>query len=95
MVEPFEDPEITGFEPLYYTYRKEDGFITRYCALLGMNDPLCLFLGNYDRYSALTGKRTEMPHKEEDKGGYCSIYPIIIKGISSLLINRNRRGEKR
>ncbi|MDO8727305.1 MAG: hypothetical protein Q7J35_14640 [Candidatus Methanoperedens sp.] len=49
MTEPFQDREIAGTEPLYYNYRKEDGYITRYCAMLGMNDPLCLFLGNYDR----------------------------------------------
>ncbi len=42
MTEPFQDREIAGTEPLYYTYRKEDGYITRYCAMLGMNDPLCL-----------------------------------------------------
>lgn len=73
MVEPFDDPEIVASEPIEYTYRANDGYITRYCALLGMNDPLCLFLGNYDRYCALTGKWTEMPHKEEDKGGYLKI----------------------
>ena len=37
MIEPFQDREIAGTEPLYYTYRKEDGYITRYCAMLGMN----------------------------------------------------------
>ncbi|MBI4743983.1 MAG: glycosyltransferase [Actinobacteria bacterium] len=42
MVEPFEDKEIIASEPIKYTYRKEDSFITRYCALMGMNDPLCL-----------------------------------------------------
>ena len=73
MVEPFQDKEIIASEPLYYTYRKEDGYITRYCALLGMNDPLCLFLGNYDRYCTLTGKWTEMPVEEEDKGNYLKI----------------------
>ena len=50
MVEPFEDREITGTEPLYYTYREKDGYIDRYCALIGMNDPFCLFMGNYDRF---------------------------------------------
>jgi len=54
MIEPFQDREIAGTEPLYYTYRKEDGYITRYCAMLGMNDPLCLFLGNYDRIKIIT-----------------------------------------
>lgn len=73
MIEPFNDPEIVASEPIEYTNRREDGYITRYCALLGMNDPLCLFLGNYDRYCTLTGQWTEMPHKEEDKGGYLKI----------------------
>lgn len=73
MAEPFQDPEIIASEPLYYTYRRIDPYITRYCALLGMNDPLCLFLGNYDRYCAITDKWTEMPHKEENKGNYLKI----------------------
>lgn len=94
MVEPFEDPEVVGSEPLYYTYQRDDGYITRYCALLGMNDPLCLFLGNYDRYSTLTNKWTEMPHEETDKGGYVKIeleknhLPTI--GANGFLIRRSR-----
>ena len=51
MVEPFTDKEIILSEPIRYTYRKSDPALTRYFALLGMNDPLCLFIGNYDRYS--------------------------------------------
>jgi glycosyltransferase involved in cell wall biosynthesis len=42
MIVPFIDPEIITSEPLYYTYRPDDGYITHYCALLGMNNPLCL-----------------------------------------------------
>jgi len=41
--------------------------------MLGMNDPLCLFLGNYDRICMVTGKWTEMPVIEEDKGNYIKI----------------------
>lgn len=63
MVEPFQDAEIIASEPIRYTYRKEDGYITRYCAIMGMNDPLCYFLGNYDRECALSGRWTEMPHE--------------------------------
>ena len=70
MVEPFKDPGIVGAEPLYYTYRKEDSLITRYCALLGMNDPICLYLGNYDRYSYVTGKWTELLVKTRDNGSF-------------------------
>lgn len=70
MVQPFEDTSIIGAEPLYYTYRKEDSSKTRYCALLGMNDPVCLYLGNYDRYSYVTGKWTELLVRTRDEGNY-------------------------
>ena len=92
MVKPFQDEEIIGAEPLYYSYRKTDGYITRYCALIGMNDPLCLFLGNYDRYSYLTGKWTELNVKQEDKGSYLKVelsekeIPTI--GANGFLIRR-------
>lgn len=70
MVEPFSDPEIIGAEPWEFTWRSQDGFIDRYCALMGMNDPVCYFLGNYDRFCILTGKWTGLPVEEEDKGGW-------------------------
>ncbi len=70
MVEPFSDPEIIGCEPIRYTYRRKDGLITRYSALVGMNDPLCYFLGNYDRENLISGKWTALPVPTEDKGNY-------------------------
>jgi glycosyltransferase involved in cell wall biosynthesis len=74
MVEPLlKNPEALGSEPIQYTWRKEDGFITRYCALIGMNDPLVMFLGNYDRINLITGKWTETPHDENDRGSYLSV----------------------
>lgn len=79
MVEPFKDKEIFGSEPLEYTWRKKDGFITRYCALIGMNDPLCLFLGNYDRMNFLTNKWTEISLKTENQEGWIKI--TLPKGV--------------
>ncbi|MFA6561643.1 MAG: glycosyltransferase [Verrucomicrobiia bacterium] len=73
MMEPFDDSEIVASEPLQYTYRAQDGMITRYCALIGMNDPLCLFLGNYDRYCQLTGKWTELPVEVEERADYLKV----------------------
>ena len=73
MLSPFSDSEIIATEPLEYTCRKEDPALTRYFALLGMNDPICLFTGNYDRTSAVTGKWTELPVAQEDKGGYLKL----------------------
>lgn len=92
MVEPFEDPEVAASEPLEYVCRPEDGYITRYCAYLGMNDPLCLFLGNYDRYSAVTGKWTGMPYFAEDLGPWFKLkldgrrFPTI--GANGFIIRR-------
>ena len=73
MIEPFSDPEILASEPIEYTLRKEDPALTRYFALLGMNDPICLFTGNYDRICAVTGQWTELPVLQEDKGGYLKL----------------------
>jgi glycosyltransferase involved in cell wall biosynthesis len=93
MVEPFKEKDIVGAEPLYYTYRKKDGYITRYSALIGMNDPLCLFLGNYDRYSTLTDRWTEMPVEMEEREGYLKVklfenaLPTI--GANGFLVRRS------
>jgi glycosyltransferase involved in cell wall biosynthesis len=71
MIEPIlKHPEALGSEPIQYTWRKTDGFITRYCALIGMNDPLVMFLGNYDRFNLITGKWTEVSHVEQDFRDY-------------------------
>ncbi len=86
MTEPFSDPEIVGSEPLEYTYRREDNLITRYCALMGMNDPLCMFLGNYDRYNLITGKWTAIKLEEEDKGNYLKI-SLGNKGLPTIGAN--------
>ncbi len=73
MMKPFEEDVIVASEPIKYTYRRQDGVINRYCALIGMNDPLCMFTGNYDRYCTITGKWTEVEREEIDKGDYLSI----------------------
>lgn len=54
------DGSIDCAEPLGWTLDPHDTLVNRYCALLGMNDPLSYFLGNYNRYSHLSGKFTGM-----------------------------------
>lgn len=85
MVAPFTDKEVVGSEPWSFVYRRSDGFIDRYCALMGMNDPFCYFLGNYDRQNALSGKWTELPLRQEDKGEWLKInlVPPIIPTIGA------------
>lgn len=73
MTLPFSDPAIVASEPLEYTYRQCDPLLTRYCALLGMNDPLVYFIGNYDRMSLLSGKWTGLDVVAEDRGDYLDV----------------------
>lgn len=70
MAAPFADPRVVAAEPLFYTRRPEDPALTRYFAMLGMNDPLCLFLGNYDRFSAVTGRWTGLSVAATDRGDW-------------------------
>lgn len=73
MTEPFADDSVFASEPIRYSARPGDPPLTRYFALLGMNDPVCLFVGNYDRVSAVTGKWTGLDVATEDKGGWLKV----------------------
>ena len=56
----FEDETIDFVEPLAWTHDPDDTIVNRYSALLGMNDPVSYFLGNYNRLSHLSGRFTGM-----------------------------------
>ncbi|MDD5748508.1 MAG: glycosyltransferase family 2 protein [Actinomycetota bacterium] len=73
MVMPFSDPSVVGSEPLFYEHRKKDAVLTRYCALLGMNDPLCYFIGNYDRICLLSENWNGLGIIGKDKGNYLEV----------------------
>ncbi len=73
MLAPFRDADIVAAEPLWYTARRGDPALTRYFALLGMNDPLCLFTGNYDRECAITGRWTGLAVHQQDSDGYLKL----------------------
>ena len=73
MTEPFADEEVFASEPISYSARPTDPSLTRYFAYLGMNDPVCLFVGNYDRTSAVTGRWTGLDVPTEDHGGYLKL----------------------
>ena len=92
MVKPFDDEDIILSEPVRYTYRKSDPYLTRYFALLGMNDPICLFIGNYDRFSYVTNRWTNLKFKETKKIGYLKVIldhlPIPTIGANGTLIKR-------
>ncbi|MHB8178985.1 MAG: glycosyltransferase family 2 protein [Vulcanimicrobiaceae bacterium] len=69
MVAPFQNVAVVGSEPIAFASETHDTLVDRYCAAMGVNDPICLFLGNYDRRSALTGRWTSLPIETEDVNG--------------------------
>jgi glycosyltransferase involved in cell wall biosynthesis len=73
MVAPFADPEIVSTEALRWDYSDRYGVIDRYCALTGVNDPASIFIGNYGRYSHLTGRWTGLPVDQEQLEGYVRV----------------------
>ena len=73
LLAPFQDPDVIAAEPIEYTVRAQDPAPTRYFALLGMNDPICLFTRNYDRLSGVTGTWTGLPVATEDKGDWLKL----------------------
>lgn len=92
MVKPFlETGDVIASEPLYFTYRKKDYYLTRYFALLGMGDPLNLFIGNYDRYSYISDKWTEIKVENYRKRGYLLVFlkdQIPTIGANGFIIRR-------
>lgn len=94
MVAPFADGSIIASEPLEYTCRPEDPELTRYFALLGMNDPLCFFIGNYDRLCTLSGKWTGLNLETEDCEGWLKVRiqanrPVPTIGANGFLIRKS------
>jgi hypothetical protein len=73
MVQPFQDEEITGTEPLYYGYDERRPAIVRYCSLIGADDPVSVYLGSYGRFSFLTNRWAEVPMRVHDRGPYLEV----------------------
>jgi len=94
MLLPFKDLSIIGSEPISFTYRKNSGYIERYSALIGANDPFAYVNGNYDRYSYLSNKWTGLKLNTEDKKSYlklkiedCRFLPTI--GANGTIFNKD------
>ncbi|MEZ6255824.1 MAG: glycosyltransferase family 2 protein [Patescibacteria group bacterium] len=82
-----KEPDVVCAEPIEFTYRKSDGFITRYCALLGVNDPIVYYLGNYDRYSKLSNTWTKIEHTSEDRKDYLKVTFNAAAGLPTIGAN--------
>ena len=62
--------DVVGSESMAFTYRRGSGFIERYSALLGANDPYAFFTGVYDRYSSLSNRWTDLKINQTEHKGF-------------------------
>jgi len=67
------NPNLIGTEPIRFTYRKSGGFIERYSALTGVNDPYAFITGIYDRQNFINFKWTGIKIDQIDKKEYLEI----------------------
>ena len=74
MLIPLEtDSQIIGSEPIKFTYRPDSGFIERYSALIGANDPYAFITGVYDRQNFINNKWTGLKIDQINKKQYIKI----------------------
>jgi len=81
------DKSIYSAEPMEWDIVPGDTVINRYCALLGMNDPVSYFLGNYNRLSHLSGKFMEMKPLSMEKRENAYIVDINPKEVPTFGAN--------
>jgi len=68
-----KDSELIGTEPIRFTYRSSGGFIERYSALIGVNDPYAFISGVYDRQNFINFRWTGLKIDQIDKKRYKKI----------------------
>ncbi len=95
MLFPFNhDPKIIGTEPIKFTYRPQSGFIERYSALIGANDPYAFITGVYDKQNYLNNNWTNLKIEQIDKDKYILIKfkpasPIPTIGANGTIFKTN------
>ena len=94
MTAPFSDGAIVASESLFWDVTSPRlSTVDRYCALTGVNDPLCLFLGNYGRFSYLSRKWTGLSVSTIQRDGYFELKlnsdtPVPTMGANGFLVRR-------
>lgn len=95
MLVPLEDQTIVSSECIYWDLEHPNlSFVDRYCALLGVNDPLSFFLGNYGRHSYLSRRWTDLPVEINNNGEYSTVRllpdsPIPTMGANGYIVRRD------
>ncbi len=93
MTAPFDDENIAGSEPIMFEYRKSDSALTKYCSLMGLGDPLCYFMKNYDHINMLSGTWTGLDIQTINRDDYLEVLlekgkPIPTMGANGFLVRK-------
>ncbi len=88
------DKSLIGCEPISFTYRKKAGYIERYSALIGANDPYAFITGVYDRKNYINFKWTGLKIHQIDYNKYIKIElksdsPIPTIGANGTIFRSN------
>lgn len=73
MMMPFSNKNVIAAEPLNYEYQNDDNLITKYCSLIGGDDPIIVQLGFSDKYSHLIDNWTLVPRFEKKHNGWIEV----------------------
>ena len=88
MVSPLEtDDSLIGSEPWEFTYRPKAGFIERYSALIGANDPYAYIVGISDRRNFIDYQWTAVKLSQKDYPSYLKIKLEPYRPISTIGAN--------
>jgi glycosyltransferase involved in cell wall biosynthesis len=92
MVAPFSEPDVISSEALRWDYRRQDSYVDRYQSLTGINDPMCLWVGNYGRWSELKQRWTDYPHRSERRDGWEKVvlepHAVPTMGANGYIVRR-------
>lgn len=89
-----KNSQIIGTEPIRFTYRHNAGFVERYSALTGVNDPYAYVTGVYDRQNFINFKWTGLKLDQTEKDQYIEIKlqsnkPIPTIGANGTIFRSN------
>jgi glycosyltransferase involved in cell wall biosynthesis len=82
-----QNPALALSEPLYFHWDRSLPSIDRYCALMGLNDPLCYYTGNFDRWNYRLDAWTRLPILTEDRGDF--LEGILVPGSPAPTLGAN------
>ena len=71
-----QNKKLLGAEPIKFSYNYSDGIIDRFCSIYGVNDPINLYIGNFDKFSSFHNDWTKANYTILDDNNMRLIFEI-------------------